>query len=211
MSLRPLLLLVLLTACGRGGDRRPNVLLVTLDTTRPDYLSCYDSRRPPTTTPDALAAEGVRFEAALSSSGVTPVSHATILTGRYQYEHGLRVLSAGSGFRLGKDQPTIARTLGDTGYSTVAVHSAFPVSRYFGFDRDFEHFDDLAGSMERKEGASKTSWPEHLQRRSPPTIPEAWALTCSRSRADTAGGLTQQASLPAPREGQRTVHVLVQL
>lgn len=167
-----LLALALVTACGGGAvDERPNVILITLDTTRPDFLSCYDSRRPATPSLDALAAGGARFEAALATSGVTPVSHASILTGRYPYQHGLRVLSAGSGFRLPASVPTIATTLREAGYATAAVHSAFPVSGYFGFDRDFEHFDSFDGALQWKDGdQEKTGWSEHLQRRSDETV-----------------------------------------
>ncbi len=82
----------LIMACGCSpGPQSPNVLLITLDTTRPDYLSCYGGTN---RTPgfDALARSGVRFESALATSAVTPVSHASILTGLNPYEHGLRVL-----------------------------------------------------------------------------------------------------------------------
>ncbi len=152
-----------------SGDSHPNVVLITLDTTRPDYLQCYDPSRSGTPRMDEIAAQGARFEAVLSTSGVTPVSHASILTGRFPYEHGLRVLSAGSGFQLGEEQPTITRSLREAGYATAAIHSAFPVSSYFGFDLDFDHFDSLDGQMGIREGETKTSWDPVLQRRSDTT------------------------------------------
>ena len=67
----------------------------------------------PPTTPsfDALGRDGVVFERALSSAAVTPVSHASILTGRHPYHHGLRVLSADGGFRLPDEEPTLASQL----------------------------------------------------------------------------------------------------
>ena len=166
-------LLGLLASCGsNSASQHPNVILITLDTTRPDYLSCYESRRAPTPALDALASKGVLFEAALATSGVTPVSHASILTGEYQYRHGLRVLSAGSGFRLPPGQATIAGTLRDKGYSTAAVHSAFPVSGHFGFARDYDHFDSFDGALEWSDptGQDKTKWDSKLQRRSDETV-----------------------------------------
>lgn len=158
----------------RDASPRPNVILVTLDTTRADFLSCYGA--PWATTPalDELAREGTRFERAFASSSLTPVSHATILTGRFNPSHGLRVLSAGSGFRLPADEPTLATRLAALGYRTAAVHSAFPVSRHFGFERGFEHFDDLAGALVRPDGADKTQWDvETLQRRSDDALTRA--------------------------------------
>jgi arylsulfatase A-like enzyme len=137
----------LLCACSGGKGHRPNVLLVTLDTTRPDYLSCYGNAANPTPGFDAIAADGVRFEHALSASALTPVSHASILTGKYPYHHGVRVLSADGGFRLRESEHTLAHTLREAGYRTLAVHSAFPVSSTFGFGRDFDVFDSLEGKM----------------------------------------------------------------
>ncbi len=165
-----LVLAPLLATCAREAPR-PNVILITLDTTRADYLSCYGS--PWATTPalDELAAGGARFERAYASSSLTPVSHATILTGRVNPGHGLRVLSAGSGFRLPSDAATLATQFAAAGYRTGAVHSAFPVSRYFGFDKGFEHFDDLSGALVRNEGSDKTQWDvDTLQRRSDDAI-----------------------------------------
>ena len=83
---------------------------------------------------DRLAAAGTVFEDAASSSGLTPASHATILTGKFQYHHGLRVLAAGSGYQLDSDQETLTTAFKAAGYRTAAIHSAFPVSGYFGFD-----------------------------------------------------------------------------
>ena len=87
------LLTLALASCPGGGAAPPDVILVTLDTTRPDFLGCYGSEN---ATPhlDRLAREGVLFERSYSTSAVTPVSHASILTGLTPYQHGLRVLAA---------------------------------------------------------------------------------------------------------------------
>ena len=184
LAARAALCAALALACAQcgGGSGAPNVILITLDTTRPDYLSAYGgANRTPAL--DALAAEGVRFDVALSASAVTPVSHATILTGRFPYEHGLRVLSAGSGFRLPESQPTIATVLREAGYATAAIHSAFPVSGYFGLDRDFQHFDSLDGALQVAPGDQKTSWDtQSLQRRSDDTTDRALAFARDADR-----------------------------
>ncbi len=170
LPLLALSLLALVTTCGGSEDERPNVVLVTLDTTRPDYFSCYGYTSGHTPSFDALAAAGVRFENALSASAVTPVSHATILTGKYPYHHGLRVLSADGGFRLPAGEPTLAGKLRKQGYRTIAVHSAFPVSRHFGFDRDFDVFESVEGKMQNDRWELR-----ELQRRSDQTTDLALA------------------------------------
>jgi arylsulfatase A-like enzyme len=137
-----------LAAC-REERKLPPVVLVTLDTTRADFFGAHGRAGDPTPHFDALAAKGVWFERAVTSSAVTPVAHASILSGTYQFRHGLRVLSAAGGYRMRPDIPTITSSLRARGYRTAAVHSAFPVSDHFGLGRDFEHFDsielDLAG------------------------------------------------------------------
>src|SRR6516225_8679050 len=68
---------------------KQNVLLVTIDTLRADALGCYGG---PAATPalDRLAAEGVRFDFAHAHAVLTLPSHASILTGMYPFQHGIR-------------------------------------------------------------------------------------------------------------------------
>jgi arylsulfatase A-like enzyme len=127
---------------GSGAGRRPVVVLITLDTTRADHLSCYgyeESRTSPRI--DGLAAEGVLFTNAIAQAAVTPVSHASIFTGLNPYNHGLRTLHGGSQNQLEDSQVTLAEILRDVGYETGAFVSAFPVTEYFGFTQGFDHFD----------------------------------------------------------------------
>jgi arylsulfatase A-like enzyme len=165
----------LASACSaEDGSRPQNVLLVTLDTTRADHLSCYGAPAGATPALDQLAAAGTRFDLALSTASVTPVSHAAILTGLDNHEHGLRVLFAGSGYRLRSDVDTLATTLAAHGYDTRAVHSAFPVSRFFGLERGFAHFDDLEATIEERRGEYR--WDVGaFQRRSDETTERALA------------------------------------
>ncbi len=139
------LLLVLWGGCGCGRparERQLNVVLVTLDTTRADRFSSYGYDKETTPNFDALAQQGVLFEMAISSAAMTPVSHASILTGLYPYQHGVRVLYAASGYELAPEVPTLATVLKEAGWTNGAVLSAFPVSEYYGFDAGFHFFDN---------------------------------------------------------------------
>ena len=152
----PLLLalpaLVLASACGPSGPadpERPIVVLVTLDTTRADYLGCYGSDVPGISPRiDELAEQGVVFTQAISQAAVTPVSHASILTGLWPYNHGLRVMHGMYQNSLDDGEVTLAEVLRDQGYDTGAFVSALPVTEYFGFDQGFEHFDANFSSKE---------------------------------------------------------------
>jgi arylsulfatase A-like enzyme len=115
--------------------------LVTLDTTRADRFGSYGYDRDTTPHFDALAEGGVLFERAVSTSATTPTAHASILTGLNPYQHGVRVIHAGSGYRLPEVVPTLASVLAERGWETGAFLSAFPVSEHYGFERGFHTFD----------------------------------------------------------------------
>ena len=101
-----------------------NVLLVTLDTTRADYLGCYNPERAELTPIlDGVAKDGVRFEFAIAQAASTPVSHASILTGLNPYQHGVRVISAEGGYKLSTAIPTLATELQRHGWQTAAFLS----------------------------------------------------------------------------------------
>jgi len=136
---------LLTTACNRGAtDGFPgirNIILVTLDTVRVDHLGCYGRPGDPSPTIDRLAREGVKFDMAISQAAVTPVSHASILSGRNPQGHGLRVIHAQKGYRLPDTVPTLATILQSSGWNTTAFVSSFTVSERFGLQRGFDVFD----------------------------------------------------------------------
>lgn len=176
------LLLCLFAACGEPAEPDAplsNVVLITLDTTRADHLSCYGSTKVKTPALDAMSTAGARFELALTSSAVTPVSHATILTGRFPYSHGLRVLSAGGGFRLPAETETLTKRLAAAGYRTGAVQSSFPVSAHFGFDEGFEVFESFDGGLVEGDEGMRSWDVKSLQRRSDETTTRALKFATS--------------------------------
>jgi len=117
------------------------VLLVTIDTLRADALGSYGGR---VATPnlDRLAAGGARFTFAHAHAVTTLPSHASLFTGLYPHQHGVR---DNSGYRLGIGTPTLAALLEATGWSTGAFVGAFPVDSRFGLDTGFEIYDDDFG------------------------------------------------------------------
>ena len=119
-----------------------NVLLVTLDTTRADHLGCYGYDRPTSPRLDALAAASAVFDDDISQAAVTPVAHASILTGLEPYHHGLRVLHGLVANRLDDRATTLAEVWRRAGGPTAAFVSAFPVTPAFGLGQGFDRFDD---------------------------------------------------------------------
>jgi arylsulfatase A-like enzyme/Flp pilus assembly protein TadD len=128
-----------LPAFVRTGEQ--NVLLITIDTLRGDALGIYGgAARTPNL--DRLAREGVRFTFAHAHAVVTLPSHATILTGRHPFEHGVR---DNAGFRLADSADALAEAARRSGFATAAFVGAFPLDRQFGLAQGFDVYDDLAG------------------------------------------------------------------
>ncbi|MGC8764136.1 MAG: sulfatase-like hydrolase/transferase [Acidobacteriota bacterium] len=126
--------------CGAAvrAEAPPNLLLITLDTTRADHLGCYGDSRAKTPVLDRLAREGVLFENAQSHVPLTLPSHATILTGLLPSSLNLRV----NGLQLKKGVPTLATLLKEKGYATLAVVSSVILERERGLSPGFDLYDD---------------------------------------------------------------------
>ena len=126
-----------------------NVLLITVDTLRPDRLSCYSPKYVKTPAIDALAARGVLFENAFAHCPITLASHASILLGVTPFTHGVGDNSKG---KVPASFPTMATALKAQGYATGAFIGAFPLETRFGLARGFDIYDDAFPA--RKENAS---------------------------------------------------------
>jgi arylsulfatase A-like enzyme/tetratricopeptide (TPR) repeat protein len=135
-----LLLSALLAPAGatHADAARPDVLLITLDTTRADVLGAAGGAA---ATPhlDALAARGVRFASAWAAAPVTLPAHASLFSGRPPGEHGLRENGLGA---LEESIPLLAERFAAAGYRTGAVVASRILDRRFGLDRGFAHYDD---------------------------------------------------------------------
>jgi arylsulfatase A-like enzyme len=111
-----------------------NVLLVTIDSLRADHVGCYGYERETTPTIDALAADGLSFDA-FANSNWTRASFPSIITSTYPLEYG--------GFEyLSDDRTTVGQAFDAADYDTAAFHSNLWLSRDYNYDRGFDHFYD---------------------------------------------------------------------
>ncbi len=100
---------------------RDRILIITLDTTRADHLSCYGYRRKTSPFVDFLADSGARFDMAFAPIGKTDPSHASMFTGAYPRSHGCFEV----GYPITGNVASLAEYFQRRGYSTAAI-----VSRY---------------------------------------------------------------------------------
>jgi choline-sulfatase len=124
-----------------------NVLLITLDTTRADYLSCYGYPAGHTPNLDRLAAEGTRFLQCTAAAPSTLPSHSSIMTATYPYVHGAR---DNGHFQLSERNLTLAEMLKEAGYTTGAHTAAYVVNHQFGLAQGFDTYVDCGQTHERR-------------------------------------------------------------
>src|SRR5271166_5241944 len=93
-----------------------NVVVITIDTLRPDHLHCYGYGGIETPTIDRIAHSGVLFENGVTQTPLTPPSHASIFTGLNPPSHKVRDTG---GFILSPSIPTLASLLQEKGWDTA--------------------------------------------------------------------------------------------
>lgn len=174
---------LLFGTCARGGAVRPDVLLITVDTTRADRVGTYGDHLARTPALDALARGGHLFARATCQIPLTAPSHASILTASYPPYHGVR---KNGGFALDPAFDSLAEILHDAGYKSGAFLSSFALNELYGFAQGFDVFDDIDATREflvivegGGQAAQRMTYPE---RHSTQTVDAAlkWLATTGR-------------------------------
>jgi arylsulfatase A-like enzyme/Tfp pilus assembly protein PilF len=142
-------LCALVAGCGPAREEPARIVLVTIDTLRADHVGCYGAARAHTPTLDALARDGVRFDAAFSPAPLTLPSHATIFTGRDPDQHGVRHNSV---FQLDAEIPSLAERMRASGRATAAFVGAFVLDARYGLARGFDVYDDAMSGRRSSRG-----------------------------------------------------------
>src|SRR5438309_2658193 len=156
----------------------PNIILITVDTTRADRMGFLGSKLNATPNLDALAKQGVVFEQAYSQAPLAPVSHATIFTGTYPQFHTVTDF----GHPLPSLLPSVPEILQKSGYHTAAFVGSLildpKANMAPGFDRGFDYFD---AGFHQKRGPGETRY-NSIERRAGEVV--AHAITwLSKNRA----------------------------
>jgi len=154
--------------CKQAEAPAPNVVLLTLDTTRADRLGSYGHAAARTETLDALAASGRRFSRAYSPVPLTIPSHVTLHTGLEVHHHGVR---SNSREMLENRFNTMAEILQAHGYYTGAATAAFVTQASWGFGQGFkEYLDDIPREPTKK----RSRW--HEERRADLVVDDALSI-----------------------------------
>lgn len=141
-------LLILGCSSSEQQKKRPNIILIMLDTLRADHLSFYGYERNTSPTIDAFARENIAYSYATAASPWTPPSVATMFTGLYATSHGMippneREDAKKALKRLDENLDTLAEIFKRNGYQTAAVTPNPWTNQEFGYDQGFDDFQFL--------------------------------------------------------------------
>jgi arylsulfatase A-like enzyme/Flp pilus assembly protein TadD len=133
---------------------KPNIVLITLESTRADHMGFLGSKTKITPNLDSLARQSMVFEQAYSQTPLTVGSHATIFSGTYPQTHRASEFGA----RLAPSLPFLPDLLQALGYHTAAFVGSIALDPKNGlapgFDRGFQLYD--AGFQPRPGAAGKS-------------------------------------------------------
>jgi arylsulfatase A-like enzyme len=150
----------LLTACpSTPRPGLPNLVVISLDTTRADHLGLYGYFRDTSPHLDALAEQSLVFERALAPMATTLPTHASLFTASYPAEHGVLANLGHGGSRLETSDSlqTLAMVARDAGYVTGAFVSSAPLKRGSGIEAGFDTFVEPAGGEVLRTGDLTTN------------------------------------------------------
>ena len=137
-----------------------NLLLVSIDTTRADHLSCYGYGEPTTPAIDRLAEEGHLFLSAWTPLPSTLPAHAALFTSLYPSQLGVW----GNRQSVPEEAQTLAEVLRGEAFRTAAFISSAPLSDEFGIDQGFELYDmpPYGGSRSDRTTGRVVDWLEEV-------------------------------------------------
>ncbi len=140
------LLAGIVSGCGRAEVARPDLVLISIDTLRPDRLACYGGAADVGTALCALGDAGVRYAWAFSAAPSTAPSIASLLTSRLPRDHGVAEVATS---RLADETVTLAEVLAAGGYATAAFVANPVLVRGRGFEQGFAIYDSQMRRRER--------------------------------------------------------------
>ncbi len=134
---------LLLCGCPKTArEGLPNLVVISLDTTRADHLGLYGYFRDTSPRLDAFAEDALVFEQAYTPMATTLPTHASLFTGVLPIEHGVlaNLGHGGSRFETTKELTTLAVEARRAGYATGGFVSAAPLKEGSGIEAGFDTF-----------------------------------------------------------------------
>jgi len=139
-----------LPGCAKQETESPaqNVIIISLDTTRPDHFGCYGNPWIQTPHIDQLASESIIFKDYMTVVPTTLPSHASLFTGTYPHTHGTPL----NGYTVNEKNTLLTEILKNAGFSTAGFIASFALDKRFNFAQGFDVYDQ---KYEKFKGSEK--------------------------------------------------------
>lgn len=150
---------VLYAAPTNEARQRPtNLVLISLDTLRADYLGAYG--HPVSTSPifDRFSRENIFFESLVSQAASTGPSHMSLFLSKYPTAHGI----INHERTLADEALTMAEIYRDAGYNTAAFTESGYITAGIGFDQGFSSYAEIVGPMKDRGGYVDVTFPRAM-------------------------------------------------
>ena len=144
------------------GDRPVNIVLITVESLRPDHMACFGGKRVTCPNLDALAKEAMVYDDCHSVTSWTLSSHASLFTGLYPSAHQTRRPRG----KLDDSYTTVAEVLSERGYQCAGVVSGPFLQTQHNLHQGFEYYNDSPSELTHKLAHGDITNPEmeHLLR-----------------------------------------------
>ena len=137
----------------RAHFRNYNLLLISIDTLRADYVGAYGKRQ---LTPaiDSLAGRSFLFESMFTTASTTLPAHLSLMTSRYPRD-------CRNGYAVLNSVTTMAEVLSEHGYNCLACVSALPLDKRFNIQQGFSYYDADFSSCRGSINLKNNKWFSH--------------------------------------------------
>ena len=152
------------TSCDAPASPRPNVILISIDTLRPDHLGCYGYGEETSPELDRFALDSVVFDRAAAHAPSTLPSHASLLTSLLPQHHGASHVERRA---LPEAALTLAEVFTRQGYRSASFNGGGQLVREFGLDQGFEVYESVEHREDRLTAIAEraVSWLDAAQPR----------------------------------------------
>ncbi|MBD3273441.1 sulfatase-like hydrolase/transferase [Candidatus Dependentiae bacterium] len=117
-------------------NRKPNIILIVIDSLRADKLSCYGYHKSTSPNIDKISEKSILFKNAFASAPWTLPSHTSLFTGKFPLKHGVDNINN----FLDNKNITLAETLSGIGYDTIGLANNGWLSKSTNLNKGFNKF-----------------------------------------------------------------------
>jgi arylsulfatase A-like enzyme len=136
-------------------EKKPNIILITVDSLRANHLGFMGYEKDTSRNLDKLANESAVFTQAYANGPNSSHSSPSILTATYPLDFQT--------LRIERPRVLLSEALKDQGYLTACFQTSPIISRFYGYDKGWDYFEDIAIPLPRSKYFNPYSFKGKMQ------------------------------------------------